>query len=351
MPEKFLQLSKAERENALGVAAEKLARPAYLLEKDVWVVWALSAMFGSKFGPSLVFKGGTSLSKAYGAINRFSEDIDLTYDIRALVPELVSEGDDEHLPRTKSQQKKWREAIEQKLPTWVSGEILPLIQNALKVEALPAQASVDLESADTIRIEYEHTSEGTGYVKPVVVLEFGAKSTGEPCATINVTCDAAPALKDLSFPVSAPRVMKVERTFWEKATAVHVMSLGGKLRNDRYSRHWYDLVQLDARGHAITALAAKDVAEQVVRHKSMFFAEKAGGVVVDYAVAVSGGLLLVPPAGATFDQLKADYAKMVEDGLLQKPVPSFDELMAKAKELERRVNLAMGNAPQPSGTT
>ena len=119
------------------------------------------------------------------------------------------------------------------------------------------------------------------------------------------------------------------------------MSLGGKLRNERYSRHWYDLVQLDARGHATSALAAKDVAEQVARHKSVFFSEKAGGVVVDYKVAVSGGLLLVPPAGATFDQLKADYAKMVEDGLLQTPVPTFEELMAKAGELERRVNVAM----------
>jgi hypothetical protein len=351
MPEKFLQLKKEDRADALGFAAEKLVRPAYLLEKDVWVVWALSAMFGSKFGPSLVFKGGTSLSKAYGAINRFSEDIDLTYDIRALVPELVSEGNNEHLPPTKSQQKKWREVIEQKLATWVSGEVLPLIQNALNVEALPAHASVDPKNADTVRIEYEHTSEGTGYVKPVVVLEFGAKSTGEPCATINVTCDAAPSLPALTFPVSAPRVMKVERTFWEKATAVHVMSLGGKLRNDRYSRHWYDLVQLDARGHVTTALAAKDVANQVVRHKSVFFVEKAGGVLVDYAVAVTGGLVLVPPPGATFDQLKSDYGKMVEDGLLQAPVPTFDELMAKAKELERRVNLAMGNAPQPSGPT
>lgn len=344
MPENFLQLKKQDRADALGFAAEKLARPAYLLEKDVWVVWALSAMFGSRFGPNLVFKGGTSLSKAYGAINRFSEDIDLTYDIRALVPELVREGDAEQLPRNKSQQKKWREIIEEQLGKWVVGDVLALIQNALMVEALPAHASVDATGADTVRIEYEHTSEGTGYVKPVVVLEFGAKSTGEPCASITVTCDAAPPLPALSFPVSAPRVMKVERTFWEKATAVHVMSVGGKLRNERYSRHWYDLVQLDARGHVTAALAAKDLAQQVVRHKSVFFSEKAGGTVVDYAVAVSGGLVLVPPEGATFDQLKADYGKMVEDGLLQAPVPTFDELMEKSRELQRRVNEAMGAA-------
>lgn len=97
-------------------------------------------------------------------------------------------------------------------------------------------------------------------------------------------------------------------------------------------------------GHATSALAAKDVAEQVVRHKSVFFAEKALGLVVDYSVTVSGGLVLVPPEGATFDQLKADYGKMVEDGLLQAPVPTFDELMEKSRQLQRRVNAAMGTS-------
>lgn len=343
MPENFLQLSRQERSDALGVAAEKSRRPPYLLEKDVWVVWALRTMFESPFGSALVFKGGTSLSKAYGAITRFSEDIDLTYDIRALVPALVSEGDAEGLPRNKSQQRRWREATEESLGKWVGGEVLPLVKAALSAEDLPAEASIEFGNVDTVRIEYDHASEGTGYVKPVVVLEFGAKSTGELCGAINVTCDAAQSLPALSFPTSTPRVMKVERTFWEKATAVHVMSVGGKLRNERYSRHWYDLVQLDAGGHVTSALAARDVANQVARHKSMFFSEKAGGAVVDYSVAVSGGLHLVPSKG-TYDQLKTDYGKMVEDGLLQEPAPTFDEIMESSRDLERRVNAAMSLA-------
>jgi len=57
----------------------------HLLEKDVWVVWALNTVFVAPFGPHLTFKGGTSLSKAYGLIQRFSEDVDLTYDVRQLV--------------------------------------------------------------------------------------------------------------------------------------------------------------------------------------------------------------------------------------------------------------------------
>ena len=82
MAEAFLSLSAKERIEALGVAATASGRPAHILEKDVWVVWTLSTLFESEFGNHLVFKGGTSLSKAYGAIRRFSEDIDVTYDIR-----------------------------------------------------------------------------------------------------------------------------------------------------------------------------------------------------------------------------------------------------------------------------
>jgi predicted nucleotidyltransferase component of viral defense system len=89
MAEYFLQLSVEDRREALSYAADRLGRPAHLLEKDVWVVWALETLFGSILGEHLIFKGGTSLSKAYKVIRRFSEDVDLTYDIRAIAPDLV----------------------------------------------------------------------------------------------------------------------------------------------------------------------------------------------------------------------------------------------------------------------
>ncbi len=87
MPDAFFALSPADRRDALEVAAGRSGRAVHLLEKDVWVVWTLNALFESDFADHLVFKGGTSLSKAYQAIGRFSEDVDLTYDIRAIAPE------------------------------------------------------------------------------------------------------------------------------------------------------------------------------------------------------------------------------------------------------------------------
>jgi predicted nucleotidyltransferase component of viral defense system len=103
MPENYLTLSREDRLEALGVAATESGRPVHLLEKDIWVVWAIDGLFSSDFGEHLVFKGGTSLSKAYDVIRRFSEDIDVTYNVRELIPELVGEG--APLPKTNSRRR------------------------------------------------------------------------------------------------------------------------------------------------------------------------------------------------------------------------------------------------------
>lgn len=103
MAESWFKLGRTDQGEALEVAASALGRPAHLLEKDIWVVWTLDAIYQSPLGEALTFKGGTSLSKAYKLIERFSEDIDLTYDIRALVPDLLREGNP--IPLTASQEK------------------------------------------------------------------------------------------------------------------------------------------------------------------------------------------------------------------------------------------------------
>ena len=106
MAERYLDLSRDDRREVLDVAASASGRPAYLLEKDIWVVWALHMLFVDPIGAPLVFKGGTSLSKAYRAIPRFSEDVDLTYDIRELAPDLVGDSPGA-LPKSRSQEHRW----------------------------------------------------------------------------------------------------------------------------------------------------------------------------------------------------------------------------------------------------
>ena len=125
MPESWFELSSADRSEVLEVAAARSGRPAHLLEKDIWVVWALSAIYDSALGDSLTFKGGTSLSKVYKVIDRFSEDIDLTYDIRELVPDLLRDGNP--IPTSASQEKKITSAVRSRLPKWVEETVQPVI--------------------------------------------------------------------------------------------------------------------------------------------------------------------------------------------------------------------------------
>ena len=130
MADGFLHLLAEDRREAISVAADRSGRPAHLLEKDVWVVWALATLYGSPLGDHLVFKGGTSLSKAYGVIRRFSEDVDLTYDIRAIAPDLVGDNG-EALPKTRSEEKRWTSEVRKRLPDWVARTAQPTVANAL----------------------------------------------------------------------------------------------------------------------------------------------------------------------------------------------------------------------------
>jgi hypothetical protein len=331
MADPFLTLSREDRVEALEVAATESGRPVHLLEKDIWVVWAIDALFSSDFGKHLVFKGGTSLSKAYDVVGRFSEDIDVTYDVRALIPELAGDGT---LPKTNSQARKWRDAIDEKLPAWVRDAALPAVEKY--IPATGVVAKVRVEGTD-IYIDYDPLSAGTGYVAPRVKIEFGARSTGEPCEERQITCDAAGYLPDLEFPSAKPRVMLPKRTFWEKATAVHVFCKQGT-QGDRLSRHWHDLVRLDDAGYAEEAFNDRALAKAIAEFKGKFFREKErNGNPVDYTASVSGALQLVPDAEA-LTALEADYQKMTDDGILLDDAELFPDLMNRCADLERRAN-------------
>ena len=309
--------------------------PPHLLEKDIWVVWALRQLFTGPYAEHLVFKGGTSLSKAYGIIRRFSEDVDLTYDIRAIASDLV--GDSEvPLPATKSQEKRWSKEIRTRLSDWVSTEIVPQIKQALDLNGLPATVRAE---GDKVFIDYAPLLTGTGYVSPAVMLEFGARSTGEPSESRVIRCDAAEFLDAVTFPTATPEVMRPERTFWEKATAIHVFCAQGAFRGgDRYARHWHDVTRLDAAGFADAAIADSMIARAVADHKSVFFAEKnTHGEVINYHAAVTGGLQLVPDDDA-LAKLAADYQQMVDDGLFLDEVEPFEALLDRCRAIQAKAN-------------
>lgn len=331
----FQDLSQKDRRYALTVAQGKCHRLAYVLEKDIWVVATLRSLSNSPFSDHLVFKGGTSLSKAWGAITRFSEDVDITYDIRSFAPDLVSQGDDELLPRSRSQVKRWTDTIRVRLAEWVKKDAREVLLSGLNTDGFNAEFRAE---NNRLYVTYKSLFDDSDFIRPEVMIAFGARSTGEPHKIMRVACDAAPCLPDLVFPVAQPKSMLATRTFWEKATAIHVYCNQKRYRGERLSRHWYDLSQLDSAGLATAALLDRDLAIDVAKHKSLFFREKdSSGSWIDYANAVTGRLKLVPDSDLRA-VLENDYEKMLSDGMLFDEDTSFDTLIDNCSDLEARAN-------------
>jgi hypothetical protein len=332
---RFQGLSAADRRYALRAVQAEGSPPAFLLEKDIWVVATLRVLFEAPFGSHLVFKGGTSLSKVWRAIRRFSEDIDITYDIRGFAPDLVAGGDEEALPPTRSQERRWTRAIRPRLAEWVRDIAGPLVQAELDQAGFTARVRA---ANERLYVAYEPLFETRGIVRPEVQVDFGARSTGEPYAVRAVACDAAAQLRELTFPEAEPAAMLPERTFWEKATSMHVYCLQGRVRGERWSRHWHDLVRLDDAGIVAQALADRELAHSVARHKAMFFRENdSNRQRIDYHAAVSGQLRLVP-SGTAQESLADDYASMLSTGMLLDEDEPFGTLMQRCALIEERAN-------------
>lgn len=339
MAEDFFSLAREDQREALEYARAESGRPTHLLEKDLWVVWTLRALFDSPLSADLTFKGGTSLSKVYKIIDRFSEDIDLTYDIRKLIPNLV--GDSGDLPASRSQAGKWTQAVRNRLPKWIEQHVQPVIQEALGRDRLDARLELGGPEKDKLFLHYPALVQGGGYVAPVVTLEFGGRATGEPHQVLPVSCDIATWLPEVSFPTAAPVVMSIARTFWEKATAAHVFCAQGRIRSERYARHWHDLAAIARSSYLAAVMADRAVADTVARHKSCFFIEKdRDGQIIDYAAATSGYLKIVPE-GEARAALDKDYAAMLADEVMVGDALPFDELLDACAKLEAKVNQAV----------
>jgi len=336
MAENFFDLSKDDQREALEHVRGETGRPTHLLEKDIWVVWTLSALYGSDLAADLTFKGGTSLSKAYRIIDRFSEDIDLTYDIRKIIPDVI--GENAPMPASRSQKDKWSKAVQQRLPEWIIAVVRPLLESALARDRLEVELEIGGDNNDKLLLHYSALARGTGYVSPTVTLEFGARGTGEPHQNMPVVCDMDGHLEGIVFPTASPLVMSVARTFWEKATAAHVYCDQRRIRGERYARHWHDLAAIARSRYFDSVLADRDVAVVVADHKSRFFVEKdADGAVIDYYRAVSG-FLKIAPEGEARAALATDYEAMLADAVMVENALPFDELMQACEVLEARVN-------------
>jgi len=335
--ESFFELKRAQQRDALLAAADALGREPQILEKDVMVVAALDAVYTSEFKDLLYFKGGTSLSKVYGLINRFSEDLDLTYDMTKFLEGM--NFDEEGIPPSSSQASKLTDTVRKKLPEWIAKDFAPVLARSMSDGGI--DVSLEQRSHETLNVDFKSRFDGHAYVRSSVLLEFGARSTGRPAEEHAIVCDAAEAVPGIVFPTATVHAMAVERTFWEKATAAHVYTLQQNLKKDRFSRHWHDLHYIYKSKHWASALEDVDLARKVAKHKSFFFKEKdKDNQVIDYTKAVSGEMFMVP-SGDALKALEADYKTMQDSGITAADAPDFRVVMNSCREMEAAINAAL----------
>lgn len=309
-----------------------------IVEKDFWVCWTLRRLFAhSERRPALLFKGGTSLSKIYNVIERFSEDIDLSLDRHDLG--FSGDRDPEHAGSRKARGK-LLDALKVKCTAYLSGPFMERtiadFESILGPHGAGWALQIDPEEEQTVLFRYPSSMEGsaTPYVRPVVRMEFGARSDFWPSTEAEVRPYAAEEFPDLfAEPLARVRVLEGKRTFWEKATILHAEFH----RQDRgpgaarLSRHYYDLAQLAKSRIRDEALGDMELLEEVAHHKDFFFP----AAWARYDEARPGSLRLVP--GESLRRLlESDYRQMAE--MFFGEQPSFGEVVATLGELEDEIN-------------
>lgn len=327
--------SSSDRAAVFATAAAERGIPASHVEKDFWVCWMLQRLFSPPLVQGMVFKGGTSLTKVWKAINRFSEDIDLT-----LPQSGIPGGSDIRIKDEDSatQRKKSKEKIDGLLADWCGGSGRQEVGKRISV-ALSSNQGWDLRNTnDAIEFQYPRglsaSEYGDGYVRPIVLLEFGMVMPTEPAEDRLIAPYAATAGKyQMAKPNVSVRTLASERTFWEKVTLVHSENNRDNPKTgERLSRHYADVAALTAQEIGARALAKLEMLPEVARQKERYF--HTGWA--RYEDAAKGHLLLVPPA--THERaLRRDYAAMRE--MYYGDVLPFDtilERLARLQEIVRR---------------
>lgn len=325
--ERQVYFDQASQESGLGVA---------MVEKDFWVTLILRILFSkAPMHEWFTFKGGTSLSKVYKLIDRFSEDIDLSIDRKHLGFEGFND------PKQAGSRSKRETALEE-LNRVCAKRIQEVIQPTLKTEldrTLGAQKrwQLRLDSKDSMTLLFEFPTTGKGWrrtsFQPAVRIEFGARAETWPSQIAEVESYLSKALqKGVKDAVAKVTVLKAERTFWEKATILHSIFYGGqkRLRPDQ-SRHYYDLYMLAKSSYGKSAVKQIELLAAVAQHKNLFY----HAAWAEYDEAKVGTLRLAPNK-ELLEKLEDDYEKMGD--MFFGSRPTFTEIANGLESLEKQIN-------------
>ena len=338
----FLALPEQDKRDVFEAAAIRLDTLSSYIEKDFWVCLVLDILFNRlpEGHPQLLFKGGTSLSKGFGLIRRFSEDIDIVVSR----DDLGFAGDNDPTAPGNLSGKK-RQALFKKLQVACCGYILGGLKTELTTQidqiAEGCRVAPDEDDPDrqTLLIEYPtlYPGDAVAYVAPRVRIEAGARSALDPTVHCTVTPYVADVLPEQSFAVDNVRVIAPERTYWEKLLILHGLHCGYRdehrlpTDNDRISRHYYDVAMITATAIGRSSLSNFDLLDSVRNHTLITF----GRAWKRFEEAVPGSLRLVPQAELQ-RVIESDYRAM--EGMILGEAPPFGWIVEQLQHSEAVIN-------------
>jgi hypothetical protein len=325
----FYDIPKEDRLAIFKNVENKTGIPDFAVEKDWWVVQTLKIVFGMGISEHLVFKGGTSLSKAWKLIDRFSEDIDLA----------VDRG---FFGYSGELSKKQLTKLRKETSSYISGKFYPELQerfqkNGFKdVDFNIIQAESSDQDPRIIEIYYPYSTKSPGYIQPRVQVEIGCRSLREPFSLTPINSFVDEEYPDAEFVETSIAVPSVtpERTFLEKLFLLHeeFQRPKEKVRVDRLSRHLYDIFQLSKTKFAANAINDQELYETIVNHRYIF--TKLGGV--DYNLHQPQDVKPIP-SNDYVEDWKADY-KTMQEQMIYGDSPSYEDLVKGIQGFLERMN-------------
>lgn len=330
----FYTTDNAEKEAVFNAIAADKGMTSFAVEKDWWVSRTLEIIFQMNIAKHLVFKGGTSLSKAWKMINRFSEDIDLAIDKEFF------EGYSGDISKTKISK------LRKEAGVYTTGTFFGELQEAFKAKGFNDLDFIVIDAEDSdqdprvIEIYYPNIiTQPSEYIKPRVQIEVSCRSLREPFTvkSFGSLVDEVYADKDFAEPLFDIPTVNPERTFLEKVFLLHeeFHRPEEKMRVDRLSRHLYDIYHLTKAGIAEKAINNKELYETIVAHRYKF--SRVGEV--NYNEHNPRTLNPIPPISAIADW-ETDYAKMKEDMIYEENKPSFEDLIYNLEELRTKLQVS-----------
>ena len=365
--DKIALLPADERIKIFRDASAKLNIPIAMVEKDFWVCWVMSKIFADPWlSANLLFKGGTSLSKAYNLIARFSEDLDiiLAQDV------ILAEGEVLLADRSKSQRKNFDEDIEERAAAYINttlknkitavlGDTVQVLTNEeyhagksgvlgrmrLDAGTLDTETPKESDSFDDKDLHVIYPKSSTDeYLRRDILLEIGIKSARDPNEQRKILPYVAVAYPELEIPHAIVPTVKAHRTFWDKATILHHEHHRPETKTDyatdapvpsrtpaRYSRHYYDLYQMSRSAVKSAAFIDLVLLEDVVYRKQKLFGRKWAR----YDLAKPGTFRLMPNEYNN-EILRRDYQEM--KSMIFGEIPEWEVILAGLQELENEIN-------------